>query len=691
MYGNDDDKKTKKKPGFNAQAFKHAISMIESSGGKFLDNKSSSAAGKYHFLYNSIKNDPSMDGVSKREFMNRPELQESIMDKALSGELDGYSYGQKYANKLIGEYESDYDVNEVSALVHFLGPSNTRKFLKDPTSFKVPGRNNATGQEYVKRFGEQFNQYNLDNSQPKPQSEQRAQSPSYTSPRENEERNLMQPIDNTRVVKPISRRRDIEESMRVPQNPSEMIYNLDLNGTNNDASQPRMEMNDIMLPPESSKKDLLSFLDDPKEVNNNNFKDGGNITGVRAEEGASELVTMFEAGGSHKASPHGGIPLGMGANGKPNLVEEGETKWNNYIFSNAYDMEGNYTGDDGKKSNVFEKGGMIKRADGSSSKRGLWDNIRANKGSGKKPTADMLKQEREINSKKEGGSLIDPTDPPASKVSVLNKSDASKNVLSFLDNEYFLSPQKQKDKKELKLTKQNHPTRPSITEEHAVPNVRDNYRSQQYPLKNPVLGKVDFKSLTNDGSQSFLDRYNNPVTRDRMKSQSGVSDEDIDNMIIKGLSAEKQIGGNNRGSKASYYDDKISMGKDYANDTSVESHERVHASNIDAAMGLPLMDVLGNAFNQEGMEYMKKNDPKVVEYMNQPHEAYGNFNEFREKLGVKPGQQLTKEKLKNLVKAKGLEMENFYRVFNDDNIVKALNTIAHQDKKSSNNQEYKIS
>jgi hypothetical protein len=43
-------------------------------------------------------------------------------------------------------------------------------------------------------------------------------------------------------------------------------------------------------------------------------------------------------------------------------------------------------------------GGMIKRADGSMSKRGLWDNIRANKGSGKKPTAAMLKQEKKIKS-----------------------------------------------------------------------------------------------------------------------------------------------------------------------------------------------------------------------------------------------------------------------------------------------------
>jgi hypothetical protein len=49
---------------------------------------------------------------------------------------------------------------------------------------------------------------------------------------------------------------------------------------------------------------------------------------------------------------------------------------------------------------IYKKGGMIKRADGSYSKRGLWDNIRANRGSGKKPTKQMLEQERKIKAKK---------------------------------------------------------------------------------------------------------------------------------------------------------------------------------------------------------------------------------------------------------------------------------------------------
>lgn len=50
-------------------------------------------------------------------------------------------------------------------------------------------------------------------------------------------------------------------------------------------------------------------------------------------------------------------------------------------------------------------GEMIRRADGSYSKRGLWDNIRANAGSGKKPTREMIEQENKINSKKMGGCM----------------------------------------------------------------------------------------------------------------------------------------------------------------------------------------------------------------------------------------------------------------------------------------------
>ena len=48
---------------------------------------------------------------------------------------------------------------------------------------------------------------------------------------------------------------------------------------------------------------------------------------------------------------------------------------------------------------------LIKRKDGSYSKRGLWDNIRANKGSGKKPTKEMLKQESKIKKEESMNSM----------------------------------------------------------------------------------------------------------------------------------------------------------------------------------------------------------------------------------------------------------------------------------------------
>jgi hypothetical protein len=54
-------------------------------------------------------------------------------------------------------------------------------------------------------------------------------------------------------------------------------------------------------------------------------------------------------------------------------------------------------------SNMAEGGEMIRRADGSYSRRGLWDNIRAAAGSGKKPTKEMLQQERKIKGMANGG------------------------------------------------------------------------------------------------------------------------------------------------------------------------------------------------------------------------------------------------------------------------------------------------
>ena len=54
-------------------------------------------------------------------------------------------------------------------------------------------------------------------------------------------------------------------------------------------------------------------------------------------------LNIFKKGGSHSANPLGGIPQGIGANGKPNLVEQDETSYDSnsgkYIFSDNVSVD----------------------------------------------------------------------------------------------------------------------------------------------------------------------------------------------------------------------------------------------------------------------------------------------------------------------------------------------------------------
>lgn len=48
----------------------------------------------------------------------------------------------------------------------------------------------------------------------------------------------------------------------------------------------------------------------------------------------SNGVTIINEGGTHEENIHGGVPVGVDDKGVPNLVEEDEVIWNNYVFSN---------------------------------------------------------------------------------------------------------------------------------------------------------------------------------------------------------------------------------------------------------------------------------------------------------------------------------------------------------------------
>ena len=97
----------------------------------------------------------------------------------------------------------------------------------------------------------------------------------------------------------------------------------------------------------------------------------------------------------------------------------------------------------GLRFNFKEGGDMIRRADGSYSQRGMWDNIRDNIGSGKAPTREMLEQEKRINNKyPDGGdikSVVENTSGPRT-----DESYIPMDYLSFINSDQYQPDENEK-------------------------------------------------------------------------------------------------------------------------------------------------------------------------------------------------------------------------------------------------------
>lgn len=112
-------------------------------------------------------------------------------------------------------------------------------------------------------------------------------------------------------------------------------------------------------------------------------------------------LTTFENGGTHEQNPNGGVPQGVDDNGTPNLVEQGESKYKNYIFSDRLKYNKKNTFSDMAKN--FSKESK-ERPNDPISKRGLEANL------GKlRQSQDLFKAiqgKSEPNSFDEGGGLF---------------------------------------------------------------------------------------------------------------------------------------------------------------------------------------------------------------------------------------------------------------------------------------------
>lgn len=308
-----DNKKDKNKDPFDIKKFKKGISAVESSGGKYLWNKTSSATGKYQFLYNEIKNLPLMKGVTRKQFMENEQLQEKVMDMAIKGKLKGRAGYFRNARDLSDEYSKllgkkwNYRPDEVAAISHFLGRQGARNYFKslsEGNDYKVPGKVNLKVEEYLDKYNKSINSkqgYEISpNILDKPHPSRQIKNPEL----------LQQKQDLT--------------------NPNQFSGGF----ANFSLEQPNVQK--INKKPEQQPKPQMqsqaNFLED--YIANNKFAYGGskNKSMYNLYEEGGEL-TEFNNGGTHEENPLGGIPQGIGANGQPNLVEEGETKSEDYIFS----------------------------------------------------------------------------------------------------------------------------------------------------------------------------------------------------------------------------------------------------------------------------------------------------------------------------------------------------------------------
>lgn len=224
-------------------------------------------------------------------------------------------------------------------------------------------------------------------------------------------------------------------------------------------------------------------------------------------------------------------------------------------------------------------------------------------------------------------------------------------------------------------------------------------RAEEYiPTTNSIKDVQKRDTVGSTAAKSFTDWYTNPETVKRFGKNTGFDSARLQDFVQRGLdtpsrpfSSGTEALDNNGNPMAGQYlppsqINKLPKGQilyDPTGDPSLRggdaqgvnaaiTHEFGHASGMDTTLGPALMRVLGDPNKQK----TKNTSAKNKKYLSRPEESYGNFHQFRMELGLKPGEKVDATKLKKLVDEKKRGSNMFYQAYDDDKIVKAINTIA---------------
>lgn len=305
-----------------------------------------------------------------------------------------------------------------------------------------------------------------------------------------------------------------------------------------------------------------------------------------------------------------------------------------------------------------------------------------------------------LNKNIKNNALGGPIEPPK-KVTVIRSDVKKYNPIDFLN------PNKPKVDNAfnpgLQKSLYNRQTGDSI---YVPGRINQQNGSELIPTSNSLKNLINTKDpVAQKSAQSFKDWYTNPETVRRFGKNTNMDPKRLQDFVAKGLkSSIKKVGIDALGENSfgTYNDEKASGIKSgqilYRDDNnsgskmnpqevnSIIQHELVHGSKLDSVLGEKLREVTGFASDQKGKGWASGR----TDYMSNPQESYGNFHGLRVKMGLQPGQKVDQAILSKIIKDRKLENDNFYQTYDDENIIKAINTMASTDQVQNQNQNQNI-
>lgn len=320
------------------EAYKNSVRQAESGGSRTAKAPTSSATGLYQFTEATWKE----------------------MEKKLGKKLDIFSErDQELAmNKLTDLNVSALEKNNIPVtpsnlyMTHFLGLSGGPKFLKN-----LEKNPNELASKYVSAGAVKSNAnlfYNNDKPVTAAELYNKMSSKvggEVIAPEQTQPDFIPLRETNPSVIEstgvPLPRiNRDLKPNQTAPRQVSD---NTSLNNSPVEGIRNTLGLSGDLdfLPKDinlafTEEEQLNNELSNPDELVNIarnggkqvNYYDNGGMQLTNAEPSRGLLET-FNEGGTHEENKYGGIPQGVGNNGKLNTVEEGESKYNNYVFSDT--------------------------------------------------------------------------------------------------------------------------------------------------------------------------------------------------------------------------------------------------------------------------------------------------------------------------------------------------------------------